>query len=453
MAMRLRHRVHGCEFRRSVAEEPAQPPASELRPASPSSAAESVTIVLGPNNILGLQVIFMHPLCIFLLCSPLGIASHFLNWGDAWTFWLNFFALVPLAKILGDATEELAASLHNDTVTGLLNATFGNAVEMIVSVQSIRGNLLSIVKASLLGSVLSNTLLVLGTAFLLGGLTSSSKKYGPFHSFNVGDFQRHATHFEKEQKFAIKGAMVSMAMLLFSCMSFALPTIFDSYPSDDSKSVLKVSRIGAIIVFCSYIAYLVFQLLTHGRTLACEEDDLIASPGGQEDGDEEEQEDEDESGAGLTMSCAILLMLIVTVVVAINSEYLVNTIEAIVVKQGIPASFIGVVLLPIAGNACEHASAIRFAMMDRPGLAIGIAVGSATQISLLVVPFSVLVAWALDKPLDLNFGCLNAAVVTFCILVVMTLLLDGRSNWFKGYLLCSMYAFLSVLYWYTPQDM
>lgn len=367
--------------------------------------------------------------------------------------WLNFLALVPLAKILGDSTEELAGSIHNDTVTGLLNATFGNAVEMIVAIQSIRSNLLQIVKASLLGSVLSNTLLVLGTAFLLGGLTRSRKRRGRYHSFHIisEEFEKNGpTRLEKEQKFAVKSALISMAMLMFSCMSFALPTIFNSYPSDDSKSVLKVSRIGAVIVLSSYVAYLIFQLLTHERTLGDEEDAL--SPG-LEDEPEDPEEDEDDAGPGLTAGCATLLMALCTLFVAINSEYLVDTIAQVVRDYGLPESFIGVILLPIAGNACEHASAIRFAMQDRPGLAIGIAVGSATQISLLVVPFSVIVGWFMDKPLDLDFGALNTAVVTFCNLVVLTLLLDGRSNWFKGYILCCMYAFISVLYWHVPKSM
>lgn len=360
---------------------------------------------------------------------------------------------MPLAKILGDSTEELAGSIHNDTVTGLLNATFGNAVEMIVAIQSIRSNLLQIVKASLLGSVLSNTLLVLGTAFLLGGLTRSRKRRGRYHSFHIisEEFEKNGpTRLEKEQKFAVKSALISMAMLMFSCMSFALPTIFNSYPSDDSKSVLKVSRIGAVIVLSSYVAYLIFQLLTHERTLGDEEDAL--SPG-LEDEPEDPEEDEDDAGPGLTAGCATLLMALCTLFVAINSEYLVDTIAQVVRDYGLPESFIGVILLPIAGNACEHASAIRFAMQDRPGLAIGIAVGSATQISLLVVPFSVIVGWFMDKPLDLDFGALNTAVVTFCNLVVLTLLLDGRSNWFKGYILCCMYAFISVLYWHVPKSM
>merc|ERR1719428_1161684 len=117
----------------------------------------------------------MHPLCLLLLCFPLGIASHMLKWGANATFWLNFLGLIPLAKLLGDATEELAAGLHNDMLAGLLNATFGNAVEVVIMFQTLRAGLISVVKATLLGSVLSNLLLVLGCAFFFCGIFSRRK--------------------------------------------------------------------------------------------------------------------------------------------------------------------------------------------------------------------------------------------------------------------------------------
>merc|ERR1712062_372026 len=119
----------------------------------------SLNVIVGPSNSEGLYTIFAHPMCSLLVCVPLGITSYHMEWGDSWSFWLNFLALIPLAKILGDATEELAAYIQNDTITGLLNASFGNAVEMIVSVQALRAGLLQVVKLSLLGSVLSNILL------------------------------------------------------------------------------------------------------------------------------------------------------------------------------------------------------------------------------------------------------------------------------------------------------
>mmetsp|Transcript_64521 Transcript_64521/g.178903 ORF Transcript_64521/g.178903 Transcript_64521/m.178903 type:complete len:531 (+) Transcript_64521:63-1655(+) len=426
-------------------------------PEHSSRLLEPSMIKNGPDNLVGLYMIFVHPICALMVCIPLGILSPFLQWGDLCSFWLNFLALVPLAKILGDATEELAASLQNETVSGLLNASFGNAVEMIVSVQALRANLLSVVKLSLLGSVLSNILLVLGSAFLLGGLTPSPSRRGRTYSFR--GTPGATIGMEKEQKFALKSALVSMALLLFSCMSFSLPTMFDMF-SGEHRKVLLVSRIGAWIVLSTYVAFLSFQLVTHTKTLSRDEQmrrasiDCIDQVASQEDEVEQVgEEDTDEECASISAPCAVLLMIACTVVTAINSEILVDVLESVVETAGIPETFIGVILLPIAGNACEHAGAIRFAMHDRPGLAIGIAVGSSTQVALLVVPFAVIVGSFMGRPMDLNFGGLNAMVVTFSVLVVLTLLLDGRSNWMKGYLLVALYVFTATLYWFIPAAM
>jgi len=457
MAMKLRHRAQGYKFHNQVSwsqrESLEAPLTANADTASQASGVpEDVLAVDGPNNMLGLWGIFYHPFCVPLVCIPLGIVSYVWEWGDVTTFWLNFLALVPLAKILGDATEELAASLRSDTISGLLNATFGNAVELIISIQSIRRGLLTVVKASLLGSVLSNTLLVLGSSFLLGGLSPSKTRRGRFHSFHDGSSDSAAVQaqfearfgIEKEQKFPVKGALISMGMLLFSCMSFALPTIFNALPTNDADSVLQVSRIGAWIVMSCYVAFLIFQLHTHRTTLAKSEQ----NPGGLLS--DEEIFDDEEEEPSLTATCALGLMAACTVVTSVNSELMVASIEPVVQRCGMPVGFIGVILIPIAGNACEHAAALRFAFQDRPGLSIGIAVGSATQVALLVLPFSVVVASFMDQPMDLDVGTLNVAVVTLSMLVVLTLLMDGRSNWLKGYILVALYVFIAVLYWYMP---
>jgi len=453
IAMKMRHRLQ----RSGVLEQRQQEQQQQQQQGVPEA---DMTEDETPNNLVGLKMIILHPICILLISVPLGLASSYLSWGPAWTFWLNFIALMPLAKILGDATEELAASIGNDAITGLLNASFGNAVELIVAIQSLRAGLLSVVKCSLLGSVLSNILLVLGTAFLLGGLTPGKVGQRRFCSFNdSGSFTDRYVGLEKEQKFPVKGALVSMAMLLFSCMSFALPTIFNARPTDDFEAVLTVSRIGAWIVMSSYLAFLVFQLFTHRKTLTKEENalgvvswGLASMPIHTSEGEDDCEENSSEEAASLTRWFAFGLMALTTIVVSVNSEFMVDAIESVVKECGIPQNFIGIILLPVAGNACEHASAIRFAMQDRPGLAIGIAVGSSTQVALLIVPVSVVVGWFLDQPMNLDFGCLHTAVVTLSILVVLTLLLDGRANWLKGYILICLYVFISVLYWWVPTD-
>eukprot|EP00930_Biecheleria_cincta_P088030 TRINITY_DN7726_c0_g1_i1.p1 TRINITY_DN7726_c0_g1~~TRINITY_DN7726_c0_g1_i1.p1 ORF type:complete len:154 (-),score=17.29 TRINITY_DN7726_c0_g1_i1:174-635(-) len=143
-------------------------------------------------------------------------------------------------------------------------------------------------------------------------------------------------------------------------------------------------------------------------------------------------------------------MLVSTVIVAYASDCMVNSLEGVVENAHISSHFIGIILLPIVGNACEHASAIRFAIMDKPGLSIGIAVGSSTQISLFVVPFAVLAGWVLDKPMDLNLGSLNTTVMVISVVVVLSVVVDGQSNWLQGYLLMSCYTIAAILYWYLP---
>jgi len=402
------------------------------------------------KDMAALGSILRHPFTVLLLACPLGVVAHLRRWGALCTFWLNMVALVPLAKILGDGTEELAASIKNDTISGFLNATLGNAVEMILSVQTLRKGLLSVVKATLLGSILSNILLVLGTSFLLGGIVGSKTVVGKHHVIYNEDFQVSTCTGEKEQLFSSKSALVSMGMQLIACMTCALPTVFycggglshghgsEVGPDMQAQKMLEVSRISAIIIMLSYVAYVVFQLVTHKRMLTVDE-------GAESD----EEEDED---SGMSWWSALILMGATTGIIAVSSEMLVGAIEEVVEKSSISSSFIGIILLPFAGNACEHASAIRFAMQDRPGLSIGIAVGSSTQIALFVVPFTVVMGWFLDQPMDLVFGAMNMSVMILSVLVALVMVIDGRSNWLKGFMLCTAYLFEAVLYWSMPDE-
>lgn len=431
------------------------------------------TTIEKPPNYNGADAateIATHPLNLLLLFLPLGIVAWWRHWGPLYVFWFNFFAMVPLAKILGDATEELAASLKNDMIAGLLNATFGNAVEMVITVQTLRAGLFDVVKATLLGSVLSNTLLVLGMSFLCGGLVSKKKEApeatGPEGAAPL-PLQESPTTIQQEaalvqhqsgvtsmdiasiwdieekiQSFSVLGALVNTSMLLISCMSFCLITIFRTVSFRDgdeaeayaSEILLPVSRISSVIIMLAYVAYIFFQLVTHKEAMSS--------------GDAEE-EGEDEGGH-LSVGKSTMLLCITTIVVAFSSELLVDAIEGVTEKAHMSDHFIGIILLPIVGNACEHAAAVRFAMQDKLGLSVSIAVGSSTQIALFVVPFSVLVGWAIGRGMDLNFGTLNTSMITLSVIVVLSMVVDGQSNWLQGYLLCSVYAIIAVMYWYLP---
>lgn len=179
-----------------------------------------------------------------------------------------------------------------------------------------------------------------------------------------------------------------------------------------------------------------FQLVTHRE--AMQED---------EGGDDEPEE------PAISIPMSLGVMTLVTIIVAFSSELLVQSLDSVVEQTGISQHFIGIILLPIVGNACEHVSAIRFSMQDKPGLSIGIAVGSSTQISLFVVPFAVLAGWVMQQPMDLNFGSLNTTVLSISVVVVLSIVVDGSATWLQGYLLVSAYYVVAVLYWHLPDEM
>jgi len=473
-----------------------------------------------------LHEIMFHPINIMLVFLPLGVTASFFDWGPLYVFWFNFLAMIPLAKILGDATEELAAGLKNDMIAGLLNATFGNAVEMVITISTLRQRLYGVVKATLLGSVLSNTLLVLGMSFLCGGIVQQRSRpktavpiapgeavQPPYESVSsdqqmesegdrgvakrsIPGREKHlqateclssppparngegdpadltkevtaitdasaATHDlllpdnhpafvgEKIQNFSVLGALVNTSMLLISCMSLSLITVFQAVRSknDDisdeeykQEILLPVSRIASIIIMLAYGAYTFFQLVTHRETMAATQE------GG------EEQEEEENDASSMSTRLAMSLLFGVTVLVSISAELLVAAIRSVAKGNNMSQSFIGIVLLPIVGNACEHAAAVRFAMQDKMGLSVSIAVGSSTQIALFVVPFSVLAGWVFGLDMDLDFGTLSTSMITLSVIVVLSMVVDGQSNWLQGYLLCSVYAIIAVMYWYLPDD-
>lgn len=199
----------------------------------------------GPSDCQGFKhLILLEPVSILLLAFPIAVLSHLLEWGTIWTFWLNFLAMIPLAKLMGDATEELAAGLRSDTIGGLLNATFGNAVEMILMVQTLRAGQIDVVKGTLLGSILSNLLLVLGMSFVAGGFTPLDGKV-----------------LNKRQAFSTTVALTNVTMLLLATAALALPTIFfatvrDQLGEEQDSRTLEVSRYCSTYILSAYIAYL-----------------------------------------------------------------------------------------------------------------------------------------------------------------------------------------------------
>ncbi|ORZ37912.1 hypothetical protein BCR44DRAFT_1013946 [Catenaria anguillulae PL171] len=332
--------------------------------------------------------------------------------GTSHNFWLNFLGIIPLAKILGFATEELALRT-NQTIGGLLNATFGNAVEVLVSVIALNNGMVGVVQSSLLGSILSNMLLVLGFCFLLGGATRSQQEFNP------------------------TAANTSSALLSIAVLSLLVPAAFVSSlkdkESDVMGSVLTLSRLTAVILLVIYALFLFFQLRTHAHLY--------------EETNSEEHEVEIPSVTG---PFAVVLLLSSTICVAINSDYLVASIEGLSHSWGLSQTFVGLVLLPIVGNAAEHVSAVTCAMKNKMELSLGIAVGSSTQIALLVTPLLVVIGWIIGQPMTLFFEAFDTVVLFISVLIVNYLINDGRSNWLEGAMLLAAYAIIAIAYYMMP---
>jgi Ca2+:H+ antiporter len=364
---------------------------------------ESV-IVKGETTTEALiDIVFGQLVSILLIFSPFALASHFLEWDAKYTFWFCFFTMIPLASILGDFTEEAAAHT-NEVIGGLLNASFGNAVELVVAIQALLANEIRVVQASMMGSIFSNLLLVLGTCFFCGGLVF------------------------KEQTFNPTAATANMSLLALSGIALVLPTPFAEYYDVQDESVLVISRVAAIFLMFMYLQLLLFQLKTHVHLF--------------------EAEAGEEEHARIPFLVAILGLLLVTLLVAIFSEYLVGSIDGFVQGSSISRTFIGLIVIPIVGNAVEHITAVSVAMKDKMDLAMGVAVGSCTQISLFVVPLTVLVGWACKIPMTINFPHFEIILLILSMFTVQICLSNPKVNWLEGSLLITTYLMIAVGFWF-----
>jgi Ca2+:H+ antiporter len=313
---------------------------------------------------------------LLLVFVPLGIVAGEQEWGAPWVFTLNFLAIIPLAAVLSFATEEIAGRL-GETLGGLVNATFGNAVELIVSIVALRAGEIEVVQASMLGSILSNLLLVLGMCFFLGGI------------YNMRGPDGNGT----EQSFSTATAQTTCSLMTLASASMILPAALYgvlSKADEDNKqaSILVLSRGTSIILLFLYVLYLYFALRTHKK---------LFEPEAQVNGSEDEHE------PLLGPWSAGLVLVVTTLIISVCADYMVDSIDALVATGKISKTFIGLILIPIVGNAAEHVTACVVAVKDKMDLAMGVAIGSSIQIALLVTPALVMLGWAIGQPMTLHF--------------------------------------------------
>ncbi|GJN88378.1 hypothetical protein Rhopal_001344-T1 [Rhodotorula paludigena] len=371
---------------------------------------------------------------VLLVAVPLAFASHFAHWGATADFVLSFVAIIPLASLLGDATEQCSLRL-GQTIGGLLNATFGNAidenlpqVELIVSILALIRGELRIVQTSLLGSILSNLLLVLGCSFLAGGLVF------------------------KEQTFQMTAAQASSSLMVLGCSTLVIPAAYRASQLDgsldrdrdgalsllagvkdgkaDLDGLLKLSRGTAIILLICYATYLFFQLRSHHYLF--------------EDPSEHEEEE-----AKMNIQTAIGALVVVTVVTAFAADILVGAIDEFAQERNIPKAFIGLILLPIVGNAAEHVTSIWMATKGKMELTIGVAIGSSIQIGVGLIPILVIVGWIINQDLTLFFENFETIVLFVSVLLVDILVSDGKSNYLEGLMLIALYLVIALAFWFT----
>jgi Ca2+:H+ antiporter len=338
-----------------------------------------------------------------LVFVPVSLLFEFLLKQPVAIFATSCVAILPLAALLGRATDELA--IHSGPrVGGLLNATFGNITELIISILLVAAGEFTVVKASLIGSIVGNLFLVLGASILAGGLRF------------------------REQEFSMRSAGVHSSSLLLAVTALLLPALFvNTTPSTPSQR-LVISAVVAVVLMVLYGAALLFTLVTHVH--------LFRAP-------------ESDERADWSFRRAILVLLLAAIVVGVESEFLVGSLEPTVHALGLSKVFVGLVIVAIIGNAAEHASAVFFAIRNKMDVAMEISFGSSTQIALFVAPLLVFVSLAIGRPMDFVFSGLEVVAVALATIIVAAIVVDGRSNWLEGAQLLGAYVIIAVTFFFV----
>ena len=356
---------------------------------------------------------------ILLLALPITCYYAYIEHDESMAFFSSLVAIMPLAFLMGRATEEIALRT-SESVGGLLNATFGNAAEMIIAFLAIYAAskaaagseteelMVNLVQASLIGSILGNLLLVMGLAFVWGGI--------------------HYT----EQKFSDTQVSSNGSLMLLAMIVLIIPAVFNSTVggSEGEEGVTNLSHIAAVILLALYGLFLYFQFKSHV--------DLFATETHHHEQPEMSQRD------------AIILLVVATILVSWMAEILVHSVEYAADDMGLPHLFIGVILLPLFGNAAEHFTAVTVAGKDKMDLSFAISMGSSTQIAVFVAPMMIIIAWALGVPLTFEFGMLETVSAFLAVLIVNIIASDGKSNWLEGALLLGTYVVLGAAFLFHP---
>ena len=346
-----------------------------------------------------------------LIFVPVAIGLEFLNPGaHTLIFFSSCLAIVPLAGWLGHATEELAHHT-GEGIGGLLNATFGNAAELIIAIMALRQGLYSVVKASLTGSIIGNILLVLGAATLAGGL-------------------KH-----KHQKFNVTGARAQATLLTLSAIALIMPAAFHALAGPGAAVREDRLSLGiSVVLLAAYGLHLVFSLGTHKQLFAGSENEAGAPAG------------------AWSLKRSVLTLAGATLLIVWISEILVGSVQEAAAALGMTSVFIGVIVVAVVGNAAEHSTAVMLAMKNRMELSMGIAIGSSLQIALLVAPLLVITSHFIGpRPMDLMFTPAEVLAIFLSVLITGQIASDGESNWIEGVQLLAVYFIMAIVFYFLPE--
>jgi len=346
-------------------------------------------------------------LYLLLLLAPAALVAELISVPPLVIFALSAAAIIPLSGLLGTATEELAGHT-NPTIGGLLNATLGNFAELVIAALALNAGLVGLVKASITGSIIGNLLLVLGAAQFAGGLKYKTQKINP----------------------ALAG--MSTTLLLVALLGLVVPALFHALHEDPlRRATVRMSAWTAGLLMLGYFLSLAYSMWTHKSAFA-------------EGGDIARHE----RPPTWSLRKSVYVLLGAAVGIGFLSELLVGSTEATVKTLGLSEIFVGLILIPIIGNAAEHSSAVMMAMKNRMDLAVGIAVGSSVQVALLVAPILVFLGLAMGRPMDLAFTMMEVASVALAVGVASSVMRDAESDWLEGAFLLIAYAVLGVAFFF-----
>lgn len=377
------------------------------------------------NNIINLNLSKSQALYFLVICAPIALLLEFTHSEPLLVFIFAAIGLIPLAKLIGQSTERLATH-YGPTVASLLNVTFGNAAEIIIGIAAISAGLLNLVKASIIGSIIGNILLVFGLSLIVGGL-------------------KH-----KEQFFNKENTGYQSSMLFLAIIGLAVPTILAATATEvgHQGNIEFISVCVAFVLLGVYIASIIFTFVTHKHLFSIPSVEREEKNDDGRNHDSKISQDLDErvqsNDLHWSKKRSILLLGASLIGVVIVSEVLVSSVEVTIKKFGFSEMFVGAIIVGVVGNAAEHSSAIMLARKDKLDLSIGIAAGSGTQVAIFVVPVLVIAGILVNRHFDLVFTIYELAVVFLSAIIFNLIAHDGKSNWFEGIMLTAVYIIVAV---------